>query len=155
MSTSRANMCRPIALNLPALVAELFRVSKEVRAWTETVAVRLGRDPVSLQGLCVIAAYELFDRLSKNVLLSAHKIRFAKSDFHAFVVVDMLTIDVTATQFLNTDPVEGVWIVDLTDEPDPGVWRATEFATTLDDVQQLECWKGWPLQELPFWGINN
>lgn len=120
-----------------------------MRIWVEAVALQLRRDPASLQGLCVIAAYELFDRLSKNPRLSGYKIRFAKSEFHAFVTVDALTVDVTATQFLNTDPVDGVWIVDLTDEPDPGVWLATEFADSPAEVLLLQCWRGWPQAELP------
>lgn len=142
-------MVAACSLSLQVLVAELFRVAKEVRAWSEVIATRLGHNPETLQGMCVIAAYELFDRLSKNTRLKGHSIRFAKSEFHAFVLVDALTVDVTATQFRNTDPVDGVWIVDLTDEPDPGVWRATEFAASTEDVQQLHCWCRWPRKELP------
>lgn len=142
-------MANPCPLSLSALVAELFRIAKEVRAWSEITAARLGHDPVTLQGMCVIAAYEMLDRLSNNTRLNGHQIRFAKSEFHAFVMVDTLTVDVTATQFNNTDPVEGVWIVDLTDEPEPGVWRATEFAASTAEVQQLCCWNRWPRKELP------
>jgi hypothetical protein len=137
------------ALSQPMLVAELFKVAKEVQAWAEITAARLGRDQANLRGMCVIAAYELFDRLSKNARLKPHKVRFAKSEYHAFVMVDGLTVDVTATQFVNTDPVEGVWIVDLTDEPDPGVWLATEFADSTHAVLQLPCWSRWPRTELP------
>ena len=142
-------MTKSCPRSLQVLVAELFRVAKEVRAWSEVTAAQLGHDPVSLQGMCVIAAYELFDRLSKDSRFEGHRLVFAKSEFHAFVLVDALTVDVTATQFRNTDPVEGVWIVDLTDEPDPGVWRATEFAASTDEIEQLHCWSRWPRKELP------
>jgi len=99
--------------------------------------------------MCAIAAFELFDRLMADPKLRGRAIVFAKSEFHAFVMVDGLVVDVTATQFVNTDSVEGVWIVDLSDEPDPGVWVPTEVALTREGILALPCWHRWVSAELP------
>lgn len=131
------------------LVSHLFALAKEVRLWTEDLARATGRDSQSLKGMCAIAAFELFNRLKADPKLRDRTIVFAKSEFHAFVTVDGLVVDVTATQFINTDPVEGVWIANLSDEPDPGVWVASELALTRDGILALPCWRRWVLSELP------
>lgn len=131
------------------LVRQLFAHAREVRIWTEDLARATGRDSRSLKGMCAIAAFELFNRLMADPKLRGHAIVFAKSEYHAFVTVSGLVVDVTATQFVNTDPVEGVWIVDLSDEPDPGVWVPTEVALTRKGILALPCWSRWVLSELP------
>lgn len=117
--------------------------------WAEDLAHATGRDSQSLKGMCAIAAFELFNRMKADPKLRDRAIVFAKSEFHAFVTVDGLVVDVTATQFVNTDPVEGVWIVDLSDEPDPGVWVPTELALTRSGILALPCWNRWVPAELP------
>lgn len=131
------------------LVSHLFIQAKAVRQWCEGLAVASGKDHATLAGYCSIAAYELMCRLQADPELQTEVIVFAKSDFHAFVLVRGLVVDVTATQFVNTDPVEGVWIMDLSDEPDAGVWVATETASTPAEVLNLKCWGGWPQDERP------
>lgn len=131
------------------LVSHLFVLAKEVRVWAEDLARATGRDSQSLKGMCAITAFELFNRLKADPKLRDRTIVFAKSEFHAFVTVDGLVVDVTATQFVNTDPVEGVWIANLSDEPDPGVWVPTELALTRDGILALPCWHRWVLAELP------
>lgn len=116
------------------LVSHLFALAKEVRVWTEGLARATGRDTQSLKGLCAIAAFELFDRLKADPKLRDRTIVFAKSEFHAFVTVDGLVVDVTATQFVNTDP---------------GVWVPTELALTRSGILALPCWGRWVLSELP------
>jgi hypothetical protein len=131
------------------LVSQLFAHAKKVRAWAEDIARNTGRDAQTLKGMCAIAAFELFSRLKADPKLRGRTIVFAKSEFHAFVLVDGLVVDVTATQFINTDPVEGVWIADLSDEPDPGVWAPNDLAETCEEILALSCWRRWVLSELP------
>lgn len=138
-----------MSLSQRQLVSQLFAHARAVRVWAEGVARSTGRDAESLRGMCAIAAFELFERLRADPKLRGRAIVFAKSEFHAFVMVDGLVVDVTATQFINTDPVEGVWIVDLSDEPDPGVWVPTEVALTRDGILSLPCWHRWVSPELP------
>jgi hypothetical protein len=131
------------------LVNHLFARAKIVRGWCEGLAVDAGKDPATLQGYCCIAAYELFCQLRSDASLQSEVVLFAKSEFHAYVLVRGLVVDITATQFINADPIEGVWIADLSDEPDAGVWLASETASTPDEVLGLTCWGAWPRNELP------
>jgi hypothetical protein len=136
-------------LTRPQLVHQLYLLAREVRVWGENIAEATGRGVSTLSGLCVITAYEMFARIAVDPLLKRHSPIFAKSDFHAFVLVDGLIVDVTATQFRNTDPVDGVWIVDLSDEPESGVWAATKFAASKEAILALDCWLRWLRSELP------
>jgi hypothetical protein len=75
---------------------------------------------------------------------------FSKSRHHAFCLVEGLVVDVTATQFVNCDPVNGVWIPDLSNEEDRGVWSVEERAASVDAIVSMPCWNDWRLAELPF-----
>jgi hypothetical protein len=129
------------------LVAKIYKVALESRSWAEEQARFSGRDPDILMGMCVHAAFDLFKRLEKAGL---HPI-FAKSRHHAFCLVEGLVVDVTATQFANCDPVNGVWIADLSDEEDLGVWAVEDQAASVEAITALSCWDDWALAELPFY----
>ena len=128
------------------LIERIYRIALQSRAWAEAEAIATGRDPVTLRDMCVKAAFDLFKRLQAAGL----KPLFAKSRHHAFCLVDGLIVDVTGTQFANCDPVNGVWIADLSDEDDHGVWTVEDQAGSVEEILDLPCWRNWDTCDLPF-----
>ena len=101
-----------------------------------------------MQGLCAQAALRLFRALAA----AGMPVRFAIGQHHCFCMVGDLIVDVTAGQFRNADPVEGVWIADRTDPDiaaDPGVWRISQTFLTERDVLRSPIWAFWPEAERP------
>lgn len=61
-----------------------------------------------------------------------------------------MVVDTTATQFLNADPVDGVWIASVADlADDPGVWRVSASFDTEDAVLASDIWQHWQPSERP------
>ena len=102
--------------------------------------------------MCAITAYELMLRLQS----AGYGARFVKSEFHCWVMVGSLTLDVAATQFVEDDSVDGVLIVGREGEDECSAYAQCETASTAKGVLSFNCWNQWvaherplPLQALP------
>lgn len=126
---------------------QLFDICLGVRIWAEELRIEL-RHPYwrsDLGGMCAVASYELFVRLHAQGIDA----RFVRGKNHCFVMVGNLTLDVTATQFLNDDSVRGVLIVDRAGEEPSTAYAELEVVTTPEEVLDSLLWDIWDAQQRP------
>lgn len=132
------------------LIERLFLIAVKSRERMEALAPRCGATE-DLRGLCAVAAFDLFRALNAAQIPA----RFAVGQNHCFCLVDGFVVDTTATQFLNADPVDGVWIASVADlADDPGVWRVTVSFATEEEVLAADFWQHWNASERPHALLN-
>lgn len=113
---------------------KIRKIAKDTRKWTERFNDKEGRWSEDLSGMCGIASYELFSRLSKVGLDP----QMCFGSGHVFVRCQGFTADVTATQFSWKDdqlkPVEvrktksacqlkTFWVSDETTRTERGIMK--------------------------------
>lgn len=128
------------------LVARIFEIAKQAHRRVRTTAA--GQAQGGLSGLCAHAALDLMRALQGAGLAA----EFVVGQNHCFCQVGNLIVDITAEQFRNVQPVEGVWIADALDpemQDDPGVWRPSARFSSPAAVLAAPIWSSWPECERP------
>jgi len=117
---------------------EIGSVAAAVREWAERMQAELGHWADDLGGMCAVASYELFLALRRRGFDAA----FAHNRGHAFVIVDDHVIDITATQF---DETEAVLIRRL---KAAGHWEVRHRSRSPRQIKQTL--RKWPYGQNPF-----
>ena len=78
----------------------VIRIAYEVRDWAEDFA-RKNRFPGDLCGMCAIVSGEISKRLAAKRI--KHEIALSRE--HAFLIVDEMVVDATASQYTCDQPV--------------------------------------------------
>lgn len=130
----------------------IWTTACEVRQWLETMYETKRHDDEwssDMAGMCAIGSFELLRRL----FLLGIKARIAYGRYHSFVIYHGYVVDVTASQFRDSDrPLPDVVIRRLRDCRKKDLWFWSDFKHTFSfpDKQGIsKAFLNWPRTQRP------